>query len=937
LAPVFSFARLFLGLRFMMWFAKGHITIFLVLMLLSAFSTVALAEDVDCITYTDSLPDGRCQYGRIWATHVGQLFVVAPGDSLLKKNALRDQEFLVYLPRKTGDSVQFKLLKDSSKVENFSPVVSSHDSGLVNLMVTGRYEIYHVPVGTAQSSEDKDPKVMLYYNFYAPTLEYSVKGEVVTNASELKYEVGDTVEVSVRAVIPIGPQTGRTDEGLSRTFYFQTSGQSDNLVFLDGEKDSVLKVSAGIVPINMKGGKASFRVVATAAVTDGSTFEMGSFPRNTDEKGRPDFKKGPDFIVDEAFPGQLKFVNPDMPSLDGAAIYDTDGDGIGDSIATWFSGNMDSVSVDTFYYSWPDSSSYKKYSGDVKESSSGDIFGLPDVSVKVQQDSATGAVKAYVCSSVGNRCETLKADLKDSIGAAIQAASLVKGDGDTDTLEVRFNKDMDDSWNEGQGLMINGKAIDAKAIKKNGRAWYFVVDAGEVSAGDKIKIATTTCNDKSCPDGVLTAADGVPTASNNKEAVVSNSGRLYLSNENNGFYDRDGDGRMDSISVGFLMPVSENALKNTELKFYWLDEDGDLVEIIPNLKDLEISSDGLVVGFALDPDKYNIKSMLTAIDKSYSKDGETEYGYAKMTNKVTVGDKETSEESGVSMDDRMPPVISTTFLYPESFQEMEPDRFSVTFSEAMDYKNLNLTDDCLQFYVDGNWVQYELDDAVWSEDGRTVTFMMEAGENLAGRMNPADSVRFGNIGAGFKDKQGNYAGVYGSDDVSTAVMVKGDPRVILQTTSMADLSRAEELNTKDTAFTLAHLEGELSEEQQKSLGILMDVGFSTIMKDSAGVSKVDPSQIGLKWELYVYTNLGAYVGSASDKMDCNDPYFKVNGKGNCLENPDKLYLRWNMRADNGRKVGVGLYLAKFVIRVYGAEEDFKVERVFRWGVTAKRH
>ena len=94
----------------------------------------------------------------------------------------------------------------------------------------------------------------------------------------------------------------------------------------------------------------------------------------------------------------------------------------------------------------------------------------------------------------------------------------------------------------------------------------------------------------------------------------------------------------------------------------------------------------------------------------------------------------------------------------------------------------------------------------------------------------------------------------------------------------------------------------------------MDVGFSTIMKpDPSATGAVVPSMenIGLEWELYVYTNLGAYVGSASGKIDCNDPFFD----GNCLENADKLYVRWNMRADNGRRVGVGIYLAKFKIKV----------------------
>ena len=31
----------------------------------------------------------------------------------------------------------------------------------------------------------------------------------------------------------------------------------------------------------------------------------------------------------------------------------------------------------------------------------------------------------------------------------------------------------------------------------------------------------------------------------------------------------------------------------------------------------------------------------------------------------------------------------------------------------------------------------------------------------------------------------------------------------------------------------------------------------------------------------------------------------------------ELYLRWNLRSDDGRKAGVGVYLAKFKLKVYG--------------------
>jgi hypothetical protein len=35
-------------------------------------------------------------------------------------------------------------------------------------------------------------------------------------------------------------------------------------------------------------------------------------------------------------------------------------------------------------------------------------------------------------------------------------------------------------------------------------------------------------------------------------------------------------------------------------------------------------------------------------------------------------------------------------------------------------------------------------------------------------------------------------------------------------------------------------------------------------------------------------------------------------------------------------VGAGIYLAKFRVKVYGEKSDFKVERIFRWGISAKK-
>lgn len=901
-----------------MRFIKGHILSFVLVSLLGLATGALGVESIDCINYTGK-PDVRCMYYRIFDSRGASLYVVPPDSALIKKNAIKGATFYVYAPQEKEvgrDTLTLQLSADSSDIFNLKAVKADEDSGLVKLRIKSNYQLYNFQLGTSDDAFATDPIVSLVYNFYVPYLKYYVKGKEVTDVSKLSFEVGDTMHVDVEAIIPIGKAKDRVDSALDRTFYFEAFGESQNLKFLsEGGED--LKLSDNTIRLNIQKGKGKFMVVAPKAITDGSTFSMNAFkdPKDTTK-----------FILTDPFPGEYQFTNPDMPTLDNAAIYDTDGDGIGDSIATWFGGKTDSMDVKGFYYSWPDDESFKKFSGEEKPNKDRDMYGLPGVDVKLQTDPATGAVKAYVCS-VGNRCDTLKTALADSIGAAIQSATLVKGKGDTDTLIVRFNKDMDPSWTSGRGLKLNGDAIDVTAFSKKGNQWAFVVNSGVVSVGDMLKIETI-CSNKECPDGILTAADGVPTSKNNQEVPVQNAGRIYVDNDKNGFYDRDGDGRMDSTSLGFETPITEADLKKMDITFYWLDNDGELVAIKPNLADLTISEGGTLLGFALDPEKYDIKKMLTGIDKSYSKDGEIEYGYASISNKVTVEGKESEEEMLYGMNDYMAPVISSTFLNPESFQMMEPDKFKITFSEAMDQKNVNLSDNCLAFYVDGQWVHFSLSSSEWSEDSRELTLFMEAGEDLASRMNPADSVRFDNFTSGLVDKKGNRV-----SELAPAVMVEGDPRVIMKTNSFADLNKAEELSDRVKPFTIEHVKDAKQASDQSSLGVLMDIGYSTIMQnDSNGQSVPNMEDIGLHWELYVYTNIGNYVGGASGSIACDDEFFD----GNCLDNPDKLYVRWNMRADNGRRVGAGIYLAKFRVKVYGAKSDFKVERIFRWGISAKR-
>lgn len=926
---------MFLRVEVAMYRLKGYRLMFAGLLLFLGVTGV-FAESVDCRNYTEST-DVHCKYNIIESAQGVQLYVL-PADADLSdpdimSKILLNEDFYVYAPLSGNDSVDYFLAADNSPVTN-KQMVNSGETGKVTVGVGAIYPIYNVAIGTATREDMSDVAVTRIFNFYAPSIEYCLDADCKKviddkNIAETKMEVGDTLTIYVRAVIPDGPKAGETEEGLERTFYINSEGESKNLVFLDKSGDALPKRPLGY-QLDFHEGRAIFKITSTKAITDGSTFEVDGYPDYTAEGDT-------NFIVEEVFPGGLRFDNHDMPKIDSAFVYDTNGDGVGDSIAVYFGGNMDYIDVQSFEYVWPEGEKFQEFGGN--ESHKGKTYSLSDAKMAASGDSAQGLIRSKVLSTnSGEKATVGPADLVDRIGPVVSTASVIKGAGSTDTLVVHFNKSLDSAWTSGKGLVVNGKSIPETAIVKNGDTWTFVLDSGLVFAGDSLKLATTCAKD-ACPDGLFKTYDGNETGKNNP-VIVQNAGQVYVDDENNGFYDRDGDGRMDSASVAFDVPLVASDLANLDVLLYWLDSKGDVVEI--PLLDLDslveagvvtLYEDGKILGVNIDPDEYDVKKMLTSIDSD-------EYGYAKVINKVTVDGETEEKASRLAMNDRIPPQISGTFLSPESFQKMEADELVVTFSEKIDFENVADISEALMFSTNGtSWDDVDVSSAEWADDGKSVKLRLEVGTELDKRVNPADYIRFNEKYGAFKDASGN--GVF---KTPMTVMLQGDPRVLAKTTSLATKDYADLLSDKkDFTVRFVPADSSLDDEMKMSLGVLMNIGFSTIMtKDSAGGDVPNLGDIGLSWEMYVYTNLGAYVAHSSGDIYCDDPYFNpegVKGKktGNCLENQKKLYFRWNMRSAEGRKVGIGVYLAKFKVKVFGAKETFEYERYYNWGVKAGKN
>jgi len=897
---------------------SGRIMASLFLWLLLLPAGLLAQESVDCINYSGEEPDSRCVYQRLEAGAKGVgLFVVPDDMDAIPANALPNTDFYVYAPKATSDSVEISL-RDSGKKIKHMEKVNSGESGVQVVVFNAFYPIYNVEVGTALSA-DGNFAIARVYNYYVPAVQYCLDEECdepISDVTNIQLEVGDTLLVYVRAFIPVGPDKNVTDSTLEKSFYIRPSKSGEALRYY-----SVSGVELPLRPagyqIDLHEGRARFLICATKAIfeLDEPPFSMNAYVDTTGGDST--------FLVTQDFPGNLQFLNPDMPVLDSAFIFDTNGDGAGDSIAAILVGRRDSVEMEEYAYDWPDGKKFKKHTGEDKWDRKEGLLELTGVNVGIPEDSGNGSLRVTMSSMNTGAKADAETILIDRIGPVILAANLIPGSGKTDTLELFYNKPVDTSWDSGEGYLLNGNPVDLSAIEKNGKRWTFVVDTGVVEFGDSIKIATA-CTKSDCSEILVRAADGNKTGKNNP-AIVQNSGRIYVDNEKNGFFDRNGDGRMDSASVAFESPITREDLEKMVIRYYWLDTSGTLLVIEPDVEKLTLSSDGTVVGFALKEDKFGIKEKLTSIEQAYSRTGE-EYGYATVTyTEVKEGDTLEVTDS-LMMHDRMAPVISGTFLEPESYQKMASDLFYIEFSEPIDYRNVEGVEDAFKFYVNGEWISVPFTGVVWSTDGKSAEIRMESGMRLVERMNPADSVRFDASCISFKDREGN-----GLSGLAPAVMVEGDPRVITQNYSFASKHDIDE--SVEDAITFEVADNLTSEEAHKALGVLMDVSFSTIFKEDSGNVEMDLSKIGMEWELQVFTNLGVFVAKASQKLQCDD---RDIFDGNCFENPHQLYLRWNMISDSGRRVGVGAYVAHIKIRVHGAKDSFKVERFYNWGITGSR-
>ncbi|HQB65278.1 MAG TPA: hypothetical protein PK616_05270, partial [Fibrobacteraceae bacterium] len=254
---------------------------------LLCFSSLFAVEKIDCID-PEGEYDQRCIYVAIGDVKGINLFVVETGMSLVRKNALPNEDFYVFHPTVESsnalfpkDSLRVSLINESSKdsllTTNNNPVNSGPDS-IVTLKVVADYATYNSPVGTAIKGSDAN--IVRIYNFYVPVLKYFDKdGKAISEETILSGEVGSEIEIEVRAVIPIGPKTQQLDSSINDKDFFIHVPSSSPLGFYNDKGES-LNLNDSTVLIKLFNGSTNIIVKADKAV-DGADFKVEGYPRET--------------------------------------------------------------------------------------------------------------------------------------------------------------------------------------------------------------------------------------------------------------------------------------------------------------------------------------------------------------------------------------------------------------------------------------------------------------------------------------------------------------------------------------------------------------------------------------------------------------------------------------------------------------------------------
>lgn len=358
-------------------------------------------------------------------------------------------------------------------------------------------------------------------------------------------------------------------------------------------------------------------------------------------------------------------------------------------------------------------------------------------------------------------------------------------------------------------------------------------------------------------------------------------------------HDKDGDGVGDSLVI-----VYNDALKSNDYtldSLAWMFGDS-LWHITAPASAVEkkISGDSSVV-FTADS-LYELR-FTGDFEKPYQGNSKSHFTYVDST-----GEK-VPFPLLYPIADRVPPMISKAIVIPKGDKA---SLLSLYFTEAIDFEKS--LDSLFSFRVwrDGIEISEQLNmlRKTPSQDGSSIEILFSQVD--AKEVLPAvgDSIRFvpGNV----FDLSENV-----SHKNNPWVRLEGEQRLRIEKSEVFVVSPDKIPNEKETISVHVVSTEKSFSAIEKEIGLPGQLIRFDLSELLLGEENVKPSDIKIKWEQGIFTNLGSYVNSDNGIVSCADKLFN----GDCRKSPGLIYFAWNLKSASGRLAGSGAYISKMDLQI----------------------
>lgn len=370
------------------------------------------------------------------------------------------------------------------------------------------------------------------------------------------------------------------------------------------------------------------------------------------------------------------------------------------------------------------------------------------------------------------------------------------------------------------------------------------------------------------------------------------------STKDNYLLDRDGDGRLDGISMKLLGSVNQDYLNQLvdSLTFEWIDSSDTwaLVVVPKSAFKMDSTSDRRVF-VDLSGMQQGLQQLTALYSSSYSR---TQLGNVKwFMSDGTV--------YNVVVKDKMAPVIKDAVL--SDYRGTQSDTLTLRFSEG-----LKKSQDCaafISFKSAGETVEHPLRTPLvqWSRNATRAQIVLDDFQNFENRLFAKDSIRLlqNCVGDSLKNTV---------TDNSNFIAVAGyNPIEIISTSMVYD---NQDFDEDSPLFQIRFEDEDVEVPNEYAWGFAMDVmddEFLNTVRSTLGLASkaaLDYSKLNIHYKVSIFTNSGLFVADTSTDVKGDDSRFENSGK--------RLFLMWNALDAHHRRVGTGVYIADIIVHVmYG--------------------